>query len=307
MTDEFPILLVTQEAYKASLNETLGSKYKFWFHHEELGRCLYKQARLNLGEDWAEKVASQLCELIGLPHAVYQLAGTYGKGDRGVVSPDFLPQGGTLVHGNELLASIVPNYQTSSTYRASQHTIDIVLRILTSESVNLPLDWTPPSGIQKAVDVFVGYLLLDAWIGNGDRHHENWGIIRIKTASNSADIEHLAPTYDHASSLGRDLSDSQRQKRSVKDYANKCFSAFYGSITDRKPLKTFDAFSLVASRYPEAASVWLAQLENISTANILDIFNRINRSRISAEASNFARQILEINRHKLLTLRETLP
>lgn len=306
MTDEFPIQLVTQEAYEASSNETLGSKYKFWFHHQVLGDCLYKQTRLNLGEDWAEKVASQLCELIGLPHAVYELASTW-EGDRGVVSPNFLPPGGTLVHGNELLASIVPNYQTFSTYGASQHTIDLVLNTIVRESVNLPIDWTPPSGIQKAVDVFVGYLLLDAWIGNGDRHHENWGIVRMKTASTSEETEHLAPTYDHASSLGRDLSDDQRQKRSVEAYANKCFSAFYGSFNDRKTLKTFNAFSLVAQRYPNAASVWLGRLENISKANILDIFNRINRSRISPEASNFAQSILEINKHRLLTLRKTLP
>ncbi len=79
MSNEFPIILVTQEAYEASSNETLGSKYKFWFRHEELGRCLYKQTRLNLGEDWAEKVASELCKLMGLPHAVYPLI--YGWGN----------------------------------------------------------------------------------------------------------------------------------------------------------------------------------------------------------------------------------
>jgi hypothetical protein len=42
------------------LSEAMGSKYKFWFEHPELGRCLYKQARLDLDEDWAEKVASEL-------------------------------------------------------------------------------------------------------------------------------------------------------------------------------------------------------------------------------------------------------
>jgi hypothetical protein len=303
--NDFPILLVTQKACKASEEETLGSKYKFWFYHEKLGRCLYKQTRLNLGEDWAEKVASELCELIGLPHAIYELASTWSDAC-GVISPDFLPPGGTLVHGNDLLTSIVPNYPTFSTYGVSQHTIDLVLRVIVRKSINLPINWIPPSGIEKAVDVFVGYLMLDVWIGNGDRHHENWGIIRLKTSSNLEETEHLAPTYDHASSLGRDLSDCQRQKRSVQSYVNKCFSAFYGSVDDKKPLKTFDLFSFVAHRYPEAAGVWLARLENISKVNILDIFNRINRSRISPDASNFAQEILEINKQRLLTLRETL-
>ena len=266
---------------------------------------IISKADQSWGKIGQKKSHYYLCELLGLPHAVYELASTW-EGSRGVVSPNFLPQGGTLVHGNELLSSIVPNYPAFGTYGISQHTIDIVLRVIASESLNLPIDWTPFSSIQTAVDVFVGYLLLDAWIGNGDRHHENWGIVRMKTASTSEETEHLAPTYDHASSLGRDLSNSQRQKRSVEAYANKCFSAFYGSVNDRKTLKTFDVFSLVANRYPEAACVWLAQLENISKANILEIFNRINRSRISPEASNFAQSILEINKHRLLTLRETL-
>ncbi len=55
-TPKFPVILVSQEAYELSSQETMGSKYKFWFEHEELGICLYKQARENLGEDWAEKV-----------------------------------------------------------------------------------------------------------------------------------------------------------------------------------------------------------------------------------------------------------
>ena len=156
-TPNFTVILVSQEAYELSRNEMMGSKYKFWFEHEELGLCLYKQVRENLGEDWAEKVASQLCFLLGLPHAVYELAETW-EGNRGVVSPYFLPQGGTLVHGNELLTPIVPNYPTSGTYKVTQHTIDIVLNVISDYLVNLPIGWTAPNGIQSAVEVFVGYL-----------------------------------------------------------------------------------------------------------------------------------------------------
>jgi hypothetical protein len=159
MNNDFPVIFITQSDYESSLNETLGSKYKFWFHHDELGRCLYKQSRPNLGEDWAEKVASELCKLIGLPHAIYELALTW-EGHRGIVSPNFLPNGGTLFHGNELLSSIIPNYPKFGTYGISQHTIDVVLSVIGDESVNLPIAWTPPFGIEKAVDVFVGYLLL---------------------------------------------------------------------------------------------------------------------------------------------------
>lgn len=305
MSDKFPIIIVTQEAYTLSTTETMGSKYKFWFEHPDLGRCLYKQARENLGEDWAEKAASELCELLGIPHANYELAAT-SEGNRGVVSPSFLPSGDILIHGNELLTPIVPNYPTFETYNLSQHTIDLVLSVISDESINLPIASTVPSGIQKAVEVFVGYLLLDAWIGNGDRHHENWGVVRNKGVPTTSKKVHLAPTYDHASSLGRDLSDSQRQVRSVEAYANKCFSAFYGSEGDKKPLKTVDAFDRAARYYPEAACIWLERLESISEANITEIFQRIPRTRLSPIAADFAQKILEFNQHRLLNLRKTL-
>ena len=55
-----------------------------------------------------------------------------------------------------------------------------------------------------------GYLVLDALIGNVDRHHENWGVLRKRT--NGEWLDRLAPTFDHASSLGRELRDSGAKK-----------------------------------------------------------------------------------------------
>jgi hypothetical protein len=42
MSDEFPTIIVTQEAYELSKTEAMGTKYKFWFKHPELGRCLVR-------------------------------------------------------------------------------------------------------------------------------------------------------------------------------------------------------------------------------------------------------------------------
>lgn len=212
--------------------------------------------------------------------------------------------GESLVNGNELLAAIVPDYNTSATYRASQHTIDVVLKVLRDESIKLPPSWIAPSNIRTAVDVFLGYLLLDAWIGNGDRHHENWGVIRKKMIPDATETIYLAPTYDHASSLGRELSDESRQKRSVEAYANKCFSAFYLSVGDSKPLKNIDVFTYVAHHHPKATNIWLERLSNITSANILEIFARLPSQIISPIAIDFAQKILEYNQRRLLNLKE---
>lgn len=305
-TLEYQVITITQEIYERRKNESMGSKYKFWFEQENIA-YLYKQARPNIGEDWAEKVAAELCEILELPHAEYELAETW-QGNCGVVSPKFLDaeEGEILINGNELLIPIVPNYNTFATYGASQHTIDVVLKAIGNESIKLPPAWTAPSTIKTAVDVFVGYLLLDAWIGNGDRHHENWGLIRKKMMPAATETIYLAPTYDHASSLGRELSDENRRKRSVEAYANKCSSAFYRSVEDTKPLKTFDVFTYVAHHHPKTADVWMERLSSISKAKILEIFTRIPSKRISPIAIDFAQKILEHNQHRLLNFKEEL-
>ncbi|MGL5079164.1 MAG: hypothetical protein ACRDBG_25470 [Waterburya sp.] len=160
------------------------------------------------------------------------------------------------------------------------------------------------------VDYFpiIGYLLLDAWIGNSDRHHENWAFISSESQT------YLAPTYDHGSSLGRNEPDEKRRARlttkdkgfSVQAYAEKCNSCLYDEIKDKKPLKTFDVFCKAAKINPSAACVWLSRLSDISTADTLELFDRIPSNRISQTAVEFAQKILEINQNRLLNLLNTL-
>lgn len=50
--------------------KSLGTNEKFWFRHEQLGLCLYKKSRSKTaGEDWSEKIAAELCQLLKLPRS----------------------------------------------------------------------------------------------------------------------------------------------------------------------------------------------------------------------------------------------
>lgn len=299
MAEKFPVIEVPPDA--PGQTEEMGTKEKFWFYHPTLGRCLYKKVRQNTGEDWAEKIAAELCKLLCLPHASYELASF--QGERGVISPSFIPEGGILTPGNEILAPLLPNYPLD-TRDISQHTIDNVLNAIASSCVNLPNNWIPPKGINNATDVFVGYLLLDAWIGNTDRHHENWAFVTL------TDQTYLSPTYDHASCLGRNESDEKMKTRlttsdrsfSVEAYTQKSKSAFYSQTGDKKTLQTLDVFTLVASRCPDAAKVWLDILERLSFADIREVLKSLPNERISVTATQFVEKILELNRDKLVNL-----
>jgi hypothetical protein len=64
---------------------------------------------------------------------------------------------------NTVYKSIIINYsnELGKHYRTVCHTQESNLDCKASENIN------------NAIDTFIGYLLLDAWSGNSDRHHEN--------------------------------------------------------------------------------------------------------------------------------------
>lgn len=302
MNDHFPIIEVPADA--ARDEEAMGSKSKFWYKDTNLGDCLFKRSRPNTGEDWSEKVAAELCQLLGLPHATYELAIWDGK--LGTISPNLLPPKTALVHGNEILAGMVSSYPKDERYNVSQHTLSLVLSAVNQPGVQLPPNWEPPLGVGSAIATFMGYLLLDAWVGNGDRHHENWGFV----IPLSGGVPKLAPTYDHAACLGRELLDAKRQQhlrhKTVQAYASKSRSAFYRQAGDPKPMLTFDVFATIARNYGQSARLWLDQLAKIAPTDIAALLHRLPSERISSDALEFAHQMLDSNRSRLLHLREEL-
>lgn len=151
MSALFPIIEIPSNAPDAL--EEMGTKRKFWFFDAKRGSYLYKQGRPGTGEDWSEKIAAELCGLLGLPHAQYELA-TF-EGQNGTISPSFLPENSRLVPGNEILAKVMVDYPRN-VQEPSQHTISNVLQVIDDATVSLPRDWIAPSDITKAVDVFIG-------------------------------------------------------------------------------------------------------------------------------------------------------
>lgn len=170
----YPVVEVPAAA--SDLPEALGTKPKFWYH--DGGRLLlYKEGRPGSGEHWSEKVCAEIAELLTVPHAFYDLA--RWKGRQGVVSPTFVPPGSRLILGNELLARLVDaKYaKTAKRFAAKQHSVRAVMGVLGARWVQPPIGYVMPANFSLARSIFVGYLMLDALVGNQDRHHENWGLI----------------------------------------------------------------------------------------------------------------------------------
>ena len=314
VSDVFPVRNISQ--LDSIQNEPMGTKEKYWFPRTEehwywdsLGseyrEFIFKAGREGMGENWAEKVAAELCTLLDLPHAQYDLA-TY-KNKRGVISPTFVPSGASLRHGNEILATYIVGYEKSKRYHQTQHTVNAVFDILNDEKVQLPLGWIDNKEMRRASDVFTGYLMLDALIANTDRHHENWGLIGVPQAKKV----YLAPTFDHASSLGRNVTDDERWERlttkdagrSMSSYVNRARSAFYLDQDARKPLSTLEVFQQAACKRPEGARYWLNKLEMVSPDDIEAVILKIPSAEMSEVAKEFSWTILNLNKQRLLALK----
>lgn len=276
------------------LQEQLGTKFKFWFLDENGENVLFKQGRPNTGENWAEKVSCEIAELLGLPHAKYELA--KWRDFHGVITPSFVKPDSHLVHGNEILRPGQTNR-----YGTKHHLVRIVMTIIRSAPIQ-PINIS--GELLTANEVFLGYLMLDALIGNSDRHDENWALIATPEGIK------LAPTFDHASSLGRNESDEKRVERletkdkgnDIEAYASRTRSALYNTPNDSKTLSPLEAFQ-EASKYTKTKGIyWLNKLKELKDDDINEILSKIPEEVMSLPAKQFAYKIICINKTKLLKL-----
>jgi hypothetical protein len=299
---EYPIFDISDEAPGlATSEEALGTKPKFWFRRSDDTEWLFKFARPNTGEDWAERIATEIAAKIGLPHAVVELAEYHNK--RGIITKNFAEEGVSLIHGNQLLFEASSDYPIETFRNVRQHTVEAILGVLS----DIAIPMSAPAGMDDAGDMFLGYLLLDALIGNTDRHHENWGILSHFAEVGDA-IYVLAPTYDHASSLGRELSNDARERKymrrnhgyDVDKYLNKCRSAIFADVNDEVPLSPIGAFERLARLRPAAAAAWLDRLGDLECSELNESIGRVPCAIMSECAKSFARTLLARTRLLLL-------
>lgn len=107
-----------------------------------------------------------------------------------------------LVHGGDLISQVAPNYDRQ---KGEEHSVQLVLEALKSRIGDNSL----------YRDLFRQFVL-DALIGNQDRHQDNWGVNKswklTSLEGRGFGFEYdyrMLPAFDNGSSLGRELTESR--------------------------------------------------------------------------------------------------
>ena len=267
--------------------ESMGSKEKFWYRNPDdySGTLwLFKYPRPNSGEHWAERIAAELAQVLNIPHARVELA--VCQGTKGSTSESFTDRSWELYHGNQLLERVIDSYNPAEVRRPSQHTLTHIFDVL--------------STLPDALHRFTEYLIIDALIGNTDQHHENWGVLMTEEGKQWK----LAPSFDHASSLGRDIADEARARRihegTVGAYVERGRGAIYWLEQETRTPSPLELVRRAANEYPALFTPSLAILWQLDEADILTSINRIPDDWMTETQRSFS---IEMIRYSLAELR----
>lgn len=170
--------------------------------------ALFKERKSDLTTDnFSEKISSELSYSIGLKCAKIDLAIRNGK--VGMVSYKINLQEETIIEGIQYISKSYPNYNTTTLIdedTGERYSLEMILNSI--KELNLE---------EEIFKIFI----FDFIIGNSDRHHSNWAILK-----NNKDIK-VCPIYDNASSLCSYVTDEQ-----IKRFMND--SNWVNSLIDSK-------------------------------------------------------------------------
>ncbi|MDH4304781.1 MAG: HipA domain-containing protein [Nitrospira sp.] len=293
--EPYPIIPLRNEDVLAP--EEMGSKQKGWVQvGADATPWLFKHARLSngkvTGEHWAEKIAAELAELLEIPHAQVDLAMLDGA--VGCISRRFaeLSRPGTeLIHGNDLLAGAVLGYDRAGRRAQPDHTIENIAKAVTAAI-------TDRDEREVAFRQLAGFVTLDALILNTDRHHENWALMRSRLTDGMY-IHRVAPTFDHASSLGRNepvekVGQWLREADRFEWYAARGRGAIFIKSTDPHGANPLRLMEVAARAWPRYFQPWGKMLQNVGLDRILSVVDRVPDHVMDARHRRFAKGLLGV-------------
>ena len=312
---------------RLDVGESRGTRPKAWVRippeHEP---WLLKIPRPNTGEHWAEKIAAEIGTLIGVECAQVELArcseqlplGHPRQDDQerpprqtpsgllATICRSFLPDAQTTTaehhffHGWEVLQHVVDGYDTALRFGQRDHNIKNISTALAQwmgvGTMNPMPRW------DYVMEDLASYALLDGIVGNTDRHHENWMIAWVIDQGDMF-IE-IMPSFDHASSLGRELTDERRRQILESDrvsrYVRRGRGAVYPNVRHQRAPSPLRLARLLCRWRPSFTRKTLDRIRRLSEPDVRAAVQRVPSEFMSDTAKEFACQVVLTSKKELL-------
>lgn len=274
-----------------------------WLHKD----TLTPSNGVEQGEDWSEVLSTHVAKLLGAPCAETRLCLRHGH--RGSLSLSVVPEHHHMWEGNVYLqAAGLPDYfphvegepgvdPAHPGVKRPGHSLVNIRAAL--EGVAAPPEFEG-AGELSGFDVFAGYMILDALIANRDRHEQNWAVLSPQLLSST---ERLAPSYDHASSLGYNLPDTKRRgcledSIRLRTWAERG-TAYRFEHVGKSPTLTSHAANAVALCSSAGADWWRGRLVDTDLEPVLAPLRERAVPGMSDLAAKFAHELLDLNLRRL--------
>lgn len=285
MTDHLDL-----DAWEWAYEEPDGDSDKQWLIDPGGVEWLFKPLKAERSQDEAasELAASRIAKLLGLPSARVEL-GTLGQ-ETGCVSRNIIrDRTHSLVHGAIYIGAVVDNFDPKDR-RSAGHSVENILTVV--QGLGAPRDAGSDS---SATAVFASYLIFDALIGNTDRHSKNWG---VESSLTGPDL--LAPTFDHATSLGITTRGERRERilsseDRLQDFARKASAQRFEN--GRSTSLVDFAVRFLLRHAPGEQEVWTTVLTSMDLEQLNEI---VGSSSMSPSGATLARNVLRINRERII-------
>lgn len=143
--------------------------------------------------------------------------------------------------------------------------------------------------------------MLDALVGNTDRHHENWGLVFWPTDAER--YPSVAPTFDHASSLGCELQDKLRttylKEGRVGWYVERGRGGLYWSEEEPHGPSPLELVRRASRSSPEFFRPALRRLEHIECEAFSRLVSRVPEGWMTHPAQEFATALVSYSHEQL--------
>lgn len=242
-------------------------------------------------DDYVETIVHQLADLLGIPTARALLAvrnETEGVISRNVVRDEH----GALTGDMTLLGA--PGYVSCSgedrvTPRPGHNLTNIAATLdgLKGPSNTPYVDWS-------AIDIFSGYLMLDALIANNDRHAENWAV--EYSLVDPLVPDRLAASFDHGSALGASIEDSACHHKllRIEKFCKRGLSKRFEDQRQTLVELWRESFDVSSDR----AGYWSDRLRSLNEAQFEHLCHE--HQFVSEPRANLMTNILKVNRRRIL-------